>query len=57
MSHGAIQKIKVASFFGTRCRCIICNKTMKNYQFNMYLFMLLQTAMTDQARKDRVATP
>ena len=29
----------------------------KNDQFNMYLFMLLQTAMTNQAYKDRVATP
>jgi len=30
---------------------------MNNDQFNMYLLMLLQTAMTDQARKDKVATP
>jgi len=33
------------------------NLLQKNDQFNMYLLMLLQTAMTDQARKDRVATP
>ena len=32
-------------------------KKGKNDQFNMYLLMLLQTAMTDQDRKDRVATP
>jgi len=30
---------------------------MKTDQFNMYLLMFLQTAMTDQAGKDRVATP
>jgi len=34
--------------------CHVLQK-MKNDQFNMYLLMLLQTAMTDQARKDRVA--
>jgi len=32
-------------------------KKTKNDQFNMYLLMLLQTAMTDQACKDRVITP
>jgi len=32
-------------------------KKMKNDQFNMYLRMLNQTAMTDQACKDRVTTP
>jgi len=30
---------------------------MKNNHFNMDLLVLLQTAMTDQARKDRVDTP
>jgi len=30
---------------------------MKNDQFNIYLLMLLQTVMTDQTHKDRVATP
>jgi len=30
---------------------------MKNYQFNMYLFMFLQTAMTNKAYKGRVTTP
>ena len=29
---------------------------MKNDQFNMYLSMLLQTVITDQARKEKVAT-
>jgi len=29
---------------------------MKNVQFNMYLLVLLQTAVTNQACKDRVIT-
>jgi len=38
-------------------RCIIGYKKKKNDQLNVYCHMLLQTAMTDQVRKDRVATP
>jgi len=35
----------------------ITTTKMKNDQFNINLLMLLQTAMTDQAHKDRVASP
>jgi len=43
--------------FKDKCKLLYASFVTKNDQFNMYLLMLLQIAITDQYCKDRVTTP